>query len=110
MLEYLDKRDFRRMEVDSAARIRVEGEESPRSVLVKDLSATGVLLLAENEVGPGASLVIEIPSGTETTPPFHARLNVVRCDPPEEGSGLAFAIACAIDRLLAEEEAAGYFS
>ncbi|OOZ37600.1 PilZ domain-containing protein [Solemya velesiana gill symbiont] len=110
MLEYLNKRDFYRMEVEGSARLKVQGEDATREARVKDLSATGVLLWANEAMASADSMAIEIPPGTDITPPFHALLNVVRCAPLEEGSEMAFSIACTIEKLLTEEEAASYFS
>ncbi|MES9845697.1 MAG: PilZ domain-containing protein [Candidatus Sedimenticola sp. PURPLELP] len=110
MLESLDKRDFRRMEIDTPARMRLQGEDGIAEVRVRDLSATGVLLWAGVSVAAESTLAVEIPPGTDSTPPFQAMLKVVRCVPLEAGDGEGYSLACAIEKLLSVDEAADYFS
>jgi hypothetical protein len=91
-----DKRDFRRMVMDCSASFQVAGEGSPRVAVVKDLSAGGVLLLADESLDVGAQLLIEIRPAADITPPLKADLQVVRCDPSQEGG---YSVACTIETI-----------
>ena len=91
-----DKRDFRRMVMDCSASFHLAGEENPRVAVVKDLSAGGVLLLADEPLDVGAQLRIEIRPTAEITPPLVADLEVVRCDPSQEGG---YSVACTIETI-----------
>lgn len=104
MRDYAEKRDFYRMAVECAARYRVAGTEAVQSATVRDLSASGLQLRTGQALESGVTLNVEIRPGKAITPPLQAVARVIRCSPaeaPEEG----FAIACAIERMLSEEEA-----
>ncbi len=100
MKEYAEKRDFHRMEIDSTAQIQINGSGEMDEAIVKDLSSGGILLWIKQKVQPGSQISILIEPGKDITPPLHAKVEVIRCDPIEEGSD-TFAAACSMVEILA---------
>ena len=103
MLEYLEKRDYIRMEVDCAARIELEGLE-PLAAIVKDLSATGVLMWVDSKIPSGSLGTISILPGKNITPPLAAQVEIIRCEPLEENPS-TFAAACSIREIFKTDAA-----
>lgn len=98
MLEYLEKRDYIRMSVDCAARINLEGLD-PLPAIVKDLSATGLLLWVEAKIPSGSIGNVSILPGKNITPPLSAEIEVIRCEPLEDNPNV-YAAACSIKEIL----------
>lgn len=94
MLEYIEKRDYLRMEVDCAARINLDGVE-PLAAIVKDLSATGVLMWVDTKIPSGSIGTVAILPGKNITPPLTAEIEVIRCDPLDHDPTV-FSAACSI--------------
>ena len=103
MLEYMEKRDYIRMEVDCAARIELEGLE-PLSAIVKDLSATGLLMWVDSKIPPGSLGTAVILPGRNITPPLIAAIEIIRCD-PLDNEPTAYAAACEIKEILKTDAA-----
>jgi hypothetical protein len=103
MTEYAEKRDFRRMGIDCPAQFRIQGADEMIDAIVKNLSASGLLILAPQEINPGTRLLVHITPTSTITPPLSATANVLRSKPAAEGG---YEIACTIDKILGEEEAA----
>ena len=101
MNSYAEKRNFLRMSVDCPARFRIAGSDILSAGIVKNLSSSGMLILAEQEVDPGTQLAIEIMPGKTITPPLSAEARVVRTYPTDTGD---FNIACCFDRILPQDE------
>jgi hypothetical protein len=101
MLDYSEKRDFPRMTMECPGLYRPEGAPQPAPTLVKNLSGGGVLLLTEQPVAADTQIALEILPGKNVTPPLSAYVKVIRCDATEEGN---YALACALVRILPEEE------
>lgn len=101
MLEYREKRNYPRMEIDCPASIRVVGGDGAGSegAIVKNLSGGGVLMWLEHTIEPDAVLTIEIKPVRDITPSMSAEVRVLRCMPVEGGDG-SFAVACEIQRIL----------
>ena len=98
MLEYREKRNYPRMEIECPASFRiVDGEGG--GAIVKNLSGGGLLMWIDHIIEPDAVLQIEIKPVSDITPPMVAEVRVLRCTPAggEEGS---FAVACQIQRVL----------
>jgi len=102
-LEYMEKRDYIRMKVDCAARIELEGLE-PLSAIVKDLSATGLLMWIDTKIPSGSLGTAVILPGKNITPPLTAEIEIIRCDLLDDDPGL-FAAACAIREILKTDAA-----
>lgn len=106
MNEYAEKRDFQRMGIDCPAQFRIQGADEVTDAIVKNLSATGLLILAPGEIGPGTRLLVHIVPANAITPPLSATAKVLRSDP---AAGGGYEIACAFEEILGEEKAAGDF-
>ncbi len=102
MTEYAEKRDFYRMGVDCPARFRVQGADKVDDGIIKNLSASGLLILAPQEISPGTRLRVRIVPVNSITPPLSANASVLRSQPSDAGG---YEIACSIDQILAEDEA-----
>jgi len=99
MVEYKEKRDFHRMEIDRTAQFRINGSGEMNEAVVKDLSSGGILLWIKQQVEPGNQLSIMLQPGTDITPPLHAKTEVIRCDPIDEEPD-TFAAACSMIEIL----------
>jgi hypothetical protein len=102
MNEYAEKREFFRMGIDCPAQFRVQGADNVDDGIVKNLSASGLLILASQEISPGTHLRVRIVPVNKITPPLSAHASVLRSQPAETGD---YEIACSIDQILSEEEA-----
>jgi hypothetical protein len=101
MNPYAEKRNFLRMAVDCPARFRIAGSDALSAAIVKNLSSSGMLILAEREIDPGTQLAVEIMPGKTITPPLSAEARVVRSHPTDTGD---FNIACSFERILPQDE------
>lgn len=93
MLESDDKRSYRRLDMECAASYRVDGSDVQGEVLVKDLSAGGVLLWSDREFPPDTLLLLTVSPVNPVTPPLTAQVRVVRCGPCEDPA-YASVLAC----------------
>lgn len=98
MLDYIEKRDYLRMEVDCAASILLQGLE-PLSAIVKDLSATGILMWVDSPIPSGSLGTVSILPGKNITPPLTAEVEVIRCEPLAADPS-TYAAACSIREIL----------
>ena len=94
MLDYIEKRDYIRMEVDCPARLNFEGIE-PMEACVKDLSATGLLIWLKIPVQAGSVGSVSLVPGKKITPPLNAEIEVIRCEPAAEDPQY-YSVACSI--------------
>lgn len=99
MIEYEEKRDFYRMALDCTAEYKVNGSGKKGKAIVKDLSSGGLLLWIKQEVKPGSQVEIMLKPGKDITPPLHAKVEVVRCDPLEDEKE-TYAAACSMIEIL----------
>jgi hypothetical protein len=100
MLDVAEKRDFPRMDIECPARFVIDGQAGSAGAIVKNLSGGGVLMWMEQAVSPDAVLSIEVEPPSNITPPMKARVRVLRCTPVEGVEG-QFAVACAMQQILA---------
>ena len=98
---YAERRKFLRMSVDCPARFRIAGSSRLSAAIVKNLSASGMLILSEQELDPGTQLAVEIMPGKTIPPPLSAEARVLRTLPTETGD---FNIACSFERILPQDE------
>jgi hypothetical protein len=106
MHEFAEKRDFHRMGIACPAQFRIHGAADVNQGRVKNLSATGLLIISPLEISPGTQLAIRIVPTQAITPPLSATASVVRSTPAGED---LFEIACRIEHILTEEEAGADF-
>jgi len=100
MLEYNEKRDYYRMNIDCEARLSQSGSGSTEIVQIADLSATGMRLISPSELAADEIYNITITPRTNITPPLNADIVVLRCD--EKGG--EFHIAATIKEIYQEPE------
>ena len=89
MLGYDDKRNFFRMMVNSVCELKIQDDESIRSIqaVCKDISATGMSFeLEESSVEIGTLVNVYIESTNSQIPSLTADTKVVRCDTAEDES------------------------
>jgi hypothetical protein len=98
MLEYSEKRNYPRMEIECPASFQVVGGPGGGAI-VKNLSGGGLLMWIDQALEPDATLTIQIKPVNDITPPMSAELRVTRCTPVGEEEG-SFAVACRISRIL----------
>lgn len=98
MLDYQEKRNYPRMEVDCPARFELVGGPGGGAI-VKNLSGGGVLMWIDRAIDPEQDLRIQIKPVNDITPPMNADVRVLRCTPLEDDLG-SFAVACQISRIL----------
>jgi len=98
-----EKRDYLRMSVDCPASIELQGVE-PISAIVKDLSATGVLLWIDSKIPSGSFGLISIHPGKNITPPLTAEIEIIRCEPLADDAK-TFAAACSIKEIKKSDAA-----
>jgi hypothetical protein len=106
MKEYAEKRDFHRMGIDCPAQFRIQGADEMTDGIVKNLSASGLLMLAPQEINPGTQLLVYIVPTNSITPPLTATVSVLRSTPASDGG---YEIACSIEQILGEEESEASF-
>ncbi len=68
-----------------------------------------MLLWTDGAVTPGAQLNIEVLPGKNITPPLHAVVSVIRCDPIEGENGVSHSAACSIEKMLDAGDAGASF-
>ncbi|MEJ2393673.1 MAG: PilZ domain-containing protein, partial [Candidatus Thiodiazotropha sp.] len=81
MNDYDEKRDFHRMGIDCPAQFRIQGADEVSDAIVKNLSASGMLLLTSIEIDPGTPLLVHIVPMNSITPPLSATVSVLRSEP-----------------------------
>jgi hypothetical protein len=101
MNEYDEKRDFHRMGIDCPAQFRIQGADEVSDAIVKNLSASGMLLRTTIEIDPGTPLLVHIVPMNSITPPLSATVSVLRSEPVAEG----YEVACTIEQILGDEKA-----
>ena len=101
MNDYSEKRNFQRMGVDCRAQFRIQGADEVNDGIVKNLSASGLLIHAQLEISPGTQLLVHIVPVNNITPPLPAMASVLRSEPSTAGG---YEIACAIEQILGDEE------
>ena len=106
MTEYAEKRDFYRMGIDCPAQFRIQGADRVDDGVIKNLSASGLLILAQEEISPGTHLRVRIIPVNSITPPLSANASVLRSEALQTGG---YEIACSIDQVLGEEETGADF-
>lgn len=80
MRDYDDKRNFFRMMVNSTCELLIEdGSNRTMNAVCKDLSATGMSLETDDEVGANVQMTVSIESSGSQIPALTAKVRVVRC-------------------------------
>jgi hypothetical protein len=87
-----NKRDHHRMSVDTEGEYRMKSSTSYTNCQIRDLSASGMLLLTDQPIAIGKSFFVRIVPSHSITPPLDAEIEAIRCEPGESG----FEVACRI--------------
>lgn len=99
MLAYDDQRKFQRMDLECPVRFSVEGQPGLKEGTAKNLSATGLLLHLSEPVAAGSRLTVAVEPPSDITPPLHASVEVIRCEPSSGDAG-GFEAACSIIEIV----------
>ncbi len=85
MVDYTEKRDFQRMDVDGALEYQKYDDKNVYKGKVKNLSAKGILFIAEGSMPLGITLQIKLTPVNDITPPMSAEVRITRCDKHSDG-------------------------
>ena len=83
-MDYSEKRDFQRMALDCSLEYNLESEPKAYQGIVINLSAKGVLFIAEEAIEAGVNVNIKLTPVNDITPPMSAQAVVARCDKHSE--------------------------
>ncbi|KKN82373.1 hypothetical protein LCGC14_0310330 [marine sediment metagenome] len=83
--QYNEKRDFIRMQVETAASLRLPATGESLAVQCRDLSSQGVQLIVTQSIAPGTRTELSIPSPTPGLQGLEASGEVIRCSPDGPG-------------------------
>ena len=78
MIDYDEKRDFKRMPIDCSMRFSVVGDERDFQGKVINLSNKGILFTSRQKLEVGSLLTLVPTSSHAGTPPMHATVKVTR--------------------------------
>lgn len=84
MRDFSEKRDFHRMQVNTEITIS-DAQGNQYTGVCKDLSGTGMQLLLDKTIPLGTQLHTVLPSSNDQFPPFETTIEVLRCEPAEDG-------------------------
>lgn len=79
-LDYSEKRNFFRMNMDCDLEFTVNGAGSSQCGVLDNLSGDGISFYAEEAVADGTAIKISISPENGITPPLHATIEVLRCE------------------------------
>ncbi len=96
MLEYDEKRDYIRMDVDCDMTYKLADSDETKTGHCTSLSGAGVSFLAESSYDVGLAMEVNILPKNSVTPPMTAFIEVVRSTAKDDGS---FEIAASIKSL-----------
>lgn len=96
MLDYDEKRDYIRMDVDCDITYKLADSETLKSGRCTSLSGAGVSFIAESAYDAGLAMEVNILPKNAVTPSMTAFIEVVRSIPQDDGS---FEVAASIKSL-----------
>ena len=85
MISEDNRRDHHRMAIASPAEYRLASATAFIPCTVKNLSATGMLLITKENIKEGEQVEVHITPDNPITPPLKATLEAIRCDAGDEG-------------------------
>ncbi len=86
MLEYDEKRDYIRMDVDCDITYKMADSNDIKTGHCTSLSGAGISFLAECDYPPGIAMEVKVLPKNSVTPPMTAFIEVVRSNANENGS------------------------
>jgi len=96
MLEYDEKRDYIRMDVDCDISYKLADSNETKTGHCISLSGAGISFIAESSYATGLAMEINIIPKNASTPPMTAFIEIVRSTSQDDGS---FEIAASIKSL-----------
>jgi len=96
MLEYDEKRDYIRMDVDCDISYKLADSDGIKTGHCTSLSGAGISFIADNAYDTGLAMEVNIIPKNSSTPPMTAFIEIVRSTPYE---GDSFEIAASIKSL-----------
>ncbi|MDQ1363318.1 MAG: hypothetical protein QG652_1179, partial [Pseudomonadota bacterium] len=78
-LDYSEKRNFFRMNLDCNMEYSVNSSGNKQCGYIKNLSGNGISFLAQQVVAPGTRVQVSIKPGNTITPPLDVTVEVIRC-------------------------------
>lgn len=96
MLEYDEKRDYIRMDVDCDISYKLADSNETKTGHCTSLSGAGISFIADEMYDIGLAMEVNIMPKNTSTPPMTAFIEVVRSTPLDDGS---FEIAASIKSL-----------
>lgn len=89
---YIEKRDFMRMAIDCPVDYQLsESNSSLKSGTCINLSANGILFQCDDRYKEGTVLDISVRPQHSISPPFNAKMKVIRVEPQAENNGFNIA-------------------
>jgi len=77
--QYIEKRDFMRMALNCPVEYRVSGSnQTPKTGTCVNLSAKGISFVCDDHYPEGAELDISVKPQLAISPPFNAKMKVIR--------------------------------
>ena len=89
-MNYDNRRDFRRMSVETALTFRLGDSGQPQRGRTLDLSATGIRFVTDTAVREGDVLTVTLQTGDARFPPLQGEVRVLRVE-PRQGGGVVVA-------------------
>lgn len=86
-IDYSEKRDFFRMNIDCDMEYSVNGSGKKEHGTVLNLSGNGISFSINEQVDPGTMVHISISPENTVTPPLEVTVEVLRCDPGNDAAG-----------------------
>lgn len=83
--DYSEKRDFKRMQVEATAVLKLPAVGETLTVQCHDLSSQGMQATVQRPVAIGTRVEVSIPSAISHLPGLEATGSVVRCSEAEAG-------------------------
>ena len=94
--DYSEKRNFIRMFIDAPIEYCASGSDNWQKGTGKDLSATGIAFIANEDYSEGDLIEVKLKPATDVTPPLEATVKVIRSEPYEPGG---YELSTIIDKL-----------
>jgi len=86
--DHSEKRDFRRMMINTDITLTFEGDGTPINAKCINLSGTGMLIAVSQSIEEGALCHAEMDSGSTIVTNLNAHVRVIRCETGEKDAYL----------------------
>lgn len=96
MLEYDEKRNYIRMEIDCDITYKPADDDEVKTGRCTSISGAGLSFVADSPFDPGVALEVCVKPKSAVTPPMTAYIEVVRCTEKDVGS---YEIAATIESI-----------